>query len=62
MNYTFEEPGNYIVHLTVRSSNHLAKGILDGEMNINVNVAPKAANIVVYANTKKLDKNKAAKI
>lgn len=62
INYTFEDAGNYVVHLTVRSSNYLAKGILDGEMNLGVNVAPKAANIVVYANTKKLDKNKVVKI
>jgi PKD repeat protein len=61
-NYTFREAGNYVVHLTVRSSNYLSKGILDGEMDINVKVDPKAANIVVYANTKKLDKNKAIKI
>jgi hypothetical protein len=46
----------------VRSSNHLTKGILDGTTDITVNVAPKAANIVVYANAKKLDKNKATKI
>ncbi|MDR2415703.1 MAG: hypothetical protein LBD75_03710 [Candidatus Peribacteria bacterium] len=39
--------------MTVRSSN-VGQGILDGEMNLNVDVAPKAANIVVYANTKKL--------
>jgi len=62
INYTFEEPGNYTVHLTVRSSNVNAKGILDGELNLTVDVAPKAANIVVYANTKKLDKHRTTKI
>jgi PKD repeat protein len=62
INYTFEESGNYTVHLTVRSSNVTSKGILDGEMNLTVDVAPKAANIVVYANTKKLDKLKPTKI
>jgi hypothetical protein len=62
LNYTFEEAGNYMVHLTVRSSNHLSKGILDGEINLNINVAPKAAVITVYANTKKLDKDKPTKI
>ncbi|MDR0861002.1 MAG: hypothetical protein LBO09_08835 [Candidatus Peribacteria bacterium] len=61
INYTFEESGNYVVHLTVRSSNN-SKGILDGEMNLNVEVSPKAANIVVYANTKKLDKTIPTKI
>jgi PKD repeat protein len=61
INYTFEESGNYTVHLTVRSSN-VSKGILDGEMNLNVDVAPKAANIIIYANTKKLEKTKLTKI
>jgi len=61
INYTFEEAGNYVVHLTVRSSNVNAKGILDGELDLNINVAPKAASIVVYANAKKLDKNKPTK-
>ncbi|MDR3168340.1 MAG: PKD domain-containing protein [Candidatus Peribacteria bacterium] len=61
INYTFEESGNYVVHLTVRSSNH-SKGILDGEMDLNVDVEPKAANIVVYANTKQLDKTRPTKI
>ncbi|MDR2190038.1 MAG: PKD domain-containing protein [Candidatus Peribacteria bacterium] len=53
INYTFEESGNYTIHLTARSSNN-GKGVLDGEMDLNVDVAPKAANIVIYANTKKL--------
>ncbi|MDR0608306.1 MAG: hypothetical protein LBG52_08475 [Candidatus Peribacteria bacterium] len=59
--YTFEESGNYVVHLTVRSSNR-SKGILDGEMDLNVDVAPKAATIVVYANNKELDKTRPTKI
>ena len=62
INYTFEEAGNYTVHLTVRSSNFQAKGILDGEMNLSVDVAPKAANIIVYANELQLDKNSPTKI
>ena len=62
INYTFEEAGNYTVHLTVRSSNVNIKGILDGEMNLTVDVAPRAANIVVYANTIRLDRNRAIKI
>ena len=55
IHYTFEEAGNYTVHLTVKSSNK-SIGILDGDMNLNVSVLPKAANIVIYANAKKLDK------
>jgi PKD repeat protein len=62
INHTFEESGNYTVHLTVRSSNANAKGILDGETNLTVDVAPKAANIVIYANTKKLDQTRTTKI
>ena len=62
LNYEFQEAGNYMVHLTVRSSNYLAKGILDGDVTLSVNVTPKAAVITVYANAKKLDKNKAIKI
>ncbi|MDR2541382.1 MAG: PKD domain-containing protein [Candidatus Peribacteria bacterium] len=59
--YTFEESGNYVVHLTVRSSNN-SKGILDGQADLNINISPKAANIIVYANTKKLDKTIPTKI
>lgn len=61
VNYTFGESGNYRVHLTVRSSN-VSQWVLDGELDLSVNVAPKAANIVVYANQKKLDRNKPIKI
>ena len=59
--YTFEEAGKFIVHLVVRSSN-VDKGILDGEQDIEVNVTPKAANIVVYANTRRMTKNSPIKI
>lgn len=62
IDYTFDEPGNYTVHLTVRSSNVNTKGILDGDMNLSIDVAPKAANIIVYANTKKLEKTRTTKI
>ncbi|GHW02403.1 hypothetical protein AGMMS50249_1890 [candidate division SR1 bacterium] len=61
VNYTFRDSGNYQIHLTVRSSN-VGQGILDGEKDLSVNVSPKAANIVVYANQKKLDLNQATKI
>jgi PKD repeat protein len=61
ISYTFEESGNYTIHLTVRSSN-VGQGVLDGETNLNVDVAPKAANIVIYANTKKLSALTSTKI
>lgn len=47
------------MHLTVRSSN---KGIFDGEATVSVNVSPKSANVIVYANGKKMDKNKPVKV
>ena len=59
--YTFEEAGNFWVHLVVRSSN-VDKWILDGERDINIDVTPKAANIVVYANTRRMTKNSPIKI
>ena len=57
--HTFSEPGTYIVHLTVRSSN---SGIFDGEATISVNVSPKSAVISLYANGKKMQKSKPSKI
>ncbi|MCF7834746.1 PKD domain-containing protein [Candidatus Gracilibacteria bacterium] len=62
LNYTFDEPGNYLVHLTVRSSNSLDQGIFDGSQDISVDVSPKTASIVVYSNGKKLDKYEKVKI
>ena len=59
--YTFEESGKFIVHLVVRSSN-VNDWILDWEEDIEVNVTPKAANIVVYANTRRMTKNSPIKI
>ena len=56
INYTFEEAGKFIVHLVIRSSN-VNEWILDWEENITITVSPKAADIVVYANTRKLTKN-----
>ena len=57
--HTFTEPGTYMVHLTVRSSN---AGIFDGESTVSVNVSPKSAVVSIYANGKKMNKNKASKI
>ncbi len=61
LTYTFEKEGNYIVHLTVRSSNK-AKGILDGDQTISIDVAPKSAVISLHANGQKMDKNNKVKI
>ncbi len=54
INHTFEEAGNYLVHLTVRSSNNIDKWIFDWEKTISIDVTPKAAIISIYANSKKL--------
>jgi PKD repeat protein len=61
LTYTFEKEGNYIVHLTVRSSNK-AKGVLDGDQTLSIDVAPKSAVISVHANGQKMDKNGKVKI
>lgn len=52
--HTFETEGNYLVHMTARSANRDTEGILDGEATTAINVAPETANIIVYANSKKL--------
>jgi len=52
--HTFEQEGNYYVHLTAKSSNKTTEWILDGEATTVITVAPEIANIVVYANGKKL--------
>ena len=54
VNYTFENPGNHIVHLTVRSSNNITQWIFDGSDDVAINVAPRAANIVVRVNNREL--------
>ncbi|MDO4713341.1 MAG: PKD domain-containing protein [bacterium] len=59
VSYKFNESGTYLVHLTVRSSN---SGIFDGEATVSVNVSPKSANVIIYANGKKMEKQKAVKI
>lgn len=62
LNYTFNEAGNYRVHLTVRSSNRATQGILDGSSIFSVDVSPKSANIVAYANGQKLEPKQKAKL
>ena len=61
LTYTFDEAGKFIVHLVVRSSN-VKDWILDWEKDLTINVSPKTANIVVYANTRKMQSNSAIKI
>ena len=53
LSYTFKESGKFIVHLVVRSSN-VDEWVLDWEKNMVINVTPKAADIVVYANTRRM--------
>ncbi len=62
VNTTFSTAGTYQVHLTVRSSNQATEGIFDGEKTISIDVLPKTANIVVYANGQKLVKDSKIKI
>ncbi len=62
VNATFANAGSYLVHLTVRSSNKTTQGIFDGEKTLTVDVTPKTANIAVYANSQKMDKNLKTKI
>lgn len=62
VNATFPSPGNYQVHLTVRSSNKVSDGIFDGEKTMAIDVLPKTANIVVYINGQKLIKDNKIKI
>ena len=57
--HQFSEAWSYIVHCTVRSSN---AWIFDGTKDITVTVSPKSATISIYANGKKMQKNKASKI
>lgn len=54
ISYTFDKPGNHIVHLTVRSSNN-NNWIFDWEKDIAVSVKPMSAAISLYANGKKLN-------
>jgi PKD repeat protein len=54
VNHTFEEPWNYLVHLTVRSSNKTSDWIFDGKKTTSIDVKPKAAVISVFANSKRL--------
>lgn len=54
VNYSFEEAWNYLVHLTVRSSNKESMWIFDWENTASIDVKPKSAVISVFANSRKL--------
>lgn len=60
--YTFAQAWNYLVHLTVRSSNKQTKNIFDGEDTVSINVSPKTANIAIYANGQKFKTDKLVKV
>ena len=62
LKYTFYEPNNYVVHLTVRSVNKERNWILDWHATVSVNVAPPIANIVLYVNWKVATTDKYVKL
>jgi PKD repeat protein len=62
LNYTFTQAGSYRVHLTVRSSNQVSQGILDGSQLFTVDVAPRAANIIAFANGQRLKTTERVKL
>jgi len=57
INYDFDEPNDYIVHLTVKSSNKEKRWILDWSDDITVSVAPAIANLSLYINWQRANKN-----
>lgn len=62
INHTFTEAGRHIVHLTVRSANRQEEGIFDGQSSIAINVAPPAAQIILFINGIKADVDRMTKI
>ncbi len=54
--YTFHQPNTYVVHLVVRSINK-PKWIFDGKATVDIVAEPPIANIVIYANMRKLTEN-----
>ena len=62
ISYTFEQEGTYYVHLTAKSANKPTEGILDGSATTIITVAPEIANLVVYANGKRLQEKTYTKI
>ena len=62
VNHTFTAPGKHVVHLTARSSNNQEEWILDGSDTIEIDVAPQAADIVVFLWWRKLTEDTALRI
>lgn len=62
ISYTFDTEGTYYVHLTAKSANKSTEGIQDGRATTIINVAPEIANLVVYANGKRLQEKTYTKI
>lgn len=60
--HTFDRPGKYVIHSTVRSSNNIEQGIFDWSKTLEVTVDAKAADIVIYLNGKKLNPDRPIKI
>lgn len=60
--YTFNTPNDYIIHLTVRSSNKQSEGILDWSASKTVSVAPPIANLSLYINWQRAYKDSYVKI
>ncbi len=54
LKHTFKKEGNYVVHLTVRSANAASEWIFDGQADVNINVWPQAAKLIVFVNGKRL--------
>lgn len=61
ISYEFKESWNYVVHLTVRSSNYRSEWIFDWSDSLSVDVTPKSAIISVYANSQKLNSSEKIK-
>lgn len=62
VNHTFTQPWTYVVHLTVRSANHLSSWIFDWSANVSISVWPQSAILSAYANWQRLDKDNIAKV
>lgn len=60
--YTFTNPNNYIVHLTVRSSNRNTEWILDWFASTSISVAPPIAHLSLYINWQRSYKSSYVKI
>ena len=62
INYTFDRPNDYVVHLTIVSSNKSKEWILDWPASTTVSVAPPIANLSLYMNWQRAYKNSYVKL